>query len=131
MWIDPTTHNIVFTMAGAGATLDCTVQYLVMNGVNVVRKDMVSFLLSPASAVTVSPTLAPGESWQVQMISLLAGLNSGFSCTRRTLGNQVQGQLFKGTLAGNEWAIYNATNGSFRKYDTNGNPYGILDGGGA
>jgi hypothetical protein len=131
VWIDPATHRVRFQGSNVGAAVaDVTVQYLVMEGSNVVRKDTTTFTVLTSAPADMNPTLGAGQSWQIQSIMVLGvGTESGFSVLRITTAGSVAGFIMKSTLGPNEWGIY--ANYTWTRYNTDGVPYGILGGGGA
>lgn len=130
MWINPTTHRVRFSGVAAGPSLaTATVQYLVMEGVNVIRKETVMFGILTASPAIMNPTLDAGQSWQIQSINLLADANCTFAIQRITTGGSPAGQIAKGALLVNEWGVY--ADYTWTRYTTDGVPYPLpVDGGG-
>ena len=122
MWINPTTHRVRFSGIADGPSIaTATVQYLVMEGVNVVRKDTVTFGILTASPADMNPTLDAGQSWQIQSINLLADDDCAFAIQRVTTTGSPAGHLAKGALLVNEWGVY--ADYRWTRYDTNGVPY--------
>lgn len=125
MWIDPATHRVRFSGTSGGTVVaTATVQYLVMENVNVVKKETVSFDVLVSGPADMNPTLGAGQSWQIQSINLLGvAAGSTFAINRITTGGNPAGQIAKGALGVNEWGVY--ADYRWTRYNADGVPYSL------